>query len=112
MCDQLTIKTLVQESGQGAHNRGWHDKPRSFGDLIALCHSELSEALESYRVIPDVQRSWLHDGKPEGVPSELADVLIRIADMCWELDIDLEAALIEKLAFNQSRSYRHGSKAL
>ena len=29
-----------------AKDMGWHDKPREIGTLIALCHSELSEALE------------------------------------------------------------------
>lgn len=31
--------------------------------------------------------------KPEGVPVELADAVIRIADLCGHLEIDLEEVI-------------------
>ena len=52
------------------------------------------------------------NGKPEGVASELADTVIRIADMCGALGIDLEAAIVAKVAYNAGRPYRHGGKRL
>jgi NTP pyrophosphatase (non-canonical NTP hydrolase) len=48
--------------------------------------------------------------KPEGIPSELADVIIRVLDMCGALGIDIAAALADKMAFNETRPYRHGGK--
>jgi NTP pyrophosphatase (non-canonical NTP hydrolase) len=50
--------------------------------------------------------------KPEGVPIELADVFIRLADLCQLLEIDLPEALATKADFNRTRTYRHGNKAL
>ena len=43
------INEFMREVHENAKNHGWHEEKRSFGELIALCHSELSEALEEYR---------------------------------------------------------------
>lgn len=67
---------------------------------------------EEIRNHQPLDKNRIIDEKPEGVPSELADVVIRIADMCGLYGIDLEAAIIEKMAYNKSRPYRHGGKAL
>ena len=106
----MEIKTLVQESNETAHDKGWWDRHREMPELLALVHSEVSEALEAYR-IGEVNMTWhTHDGKPEGLVMELADVVIRIADLCGEFDLDLESALLEKMAYNKTRSYKHGGK--
>jgi hypothetical protein len=89
-----------------AKSKGWWDEPRDVDDIIALCHSELSEALEVYRDGADPRAWWWQrkgqrvtpgptspgDGcKPEGVPIELADCAIRIMDYAayegWRLHI-------------------------
>lgn len=48
--------------------------------------------------------------KPEGVPSELADVVIRVLDFCYTEGIDLESIIEEKLAYNATREHKHGKK--
>ena len=48
--------------------------------------------------------------KPCGIPSELADVVIRILDFCESKNIDLESIIIEKMKYNESRPYKHGNK--
>lgn len=48
--------------------------------------------------------------KPEGVAVELADAVIRIADLCGHLGIDLEAAIDLKMAYNETRPFKHGKR--
>ena len=80
-------------------------------------HSELSEALEEIRNGRRVAEVYYNPdcaepNKPEGVPIELADVVIRIFDFCELHGINLEAAIIEKMAFNTTRPDLHGGKLL
>ena len=203
----MNLADLQKEAHAIAKAHGWWDEERTFGDLIALVHSELSEALEAYRereleayTPPDdvigqpgklgtTRQPHPFPGvggyvnvkvstKPRGVASELADVVIRVADMAehydWDLSgwedadishtivdptfgdwiclihgsltwafvglcttlqrsewieplktalrlvndmaahygIDLDAAIELKMAYNRTRPYRHGGKAL
>ena len=114
MKDLEGMKELQKEVGENAKAHGWWDgEERTFGELIALCHSGLSEALEGYRSGHDVTETYYReDGKPEGIPAELADTVIRIMDMCDHYGIDLAAAIEEKHKFNMSRPYRHGGKVI
>lgn len=110
----MNIKDLQKEAYAIAKEKGWHDEPRSVGDLIALCHSELSEALEAYRdtgTRPMPIDTTLQE-KPEGFAVELADCIIRIMDMAELYNIDLETVIGWKMAYNKTRSYRHGGKRL
>ena len=78
----MNLANLQKEAHAIAKGKRWWDKPRAFGDLIALVHSELSEALEAYRRhLPGTLVQFPEDGSLEGVPYELADVVIRVADM-------------------------------
>ena len=65
-----------------AYRKGWYDINRSVGEAIALCHSELSEALEEVRDggrLAEIR--YEEGGKPVGFAIELADAMIRIADL-------------------------------
>jgi NTP pyrophosphatase (non-canonical NTP hydrolase) len=107
----MTLSNLIRSAWLTADLSGWHTEPRTFGELIALAHSELSEALEAYRDGLPLSE-FTSEGKPEGIAVELADVLIRIFDMSEELGIPLEDAIKAKMAYNKTRSYRHGGKKL
>ena len=92
-----------------AKAHGWYESNRELPELIALMHSELSEALEAYRrKEPDFYRG--ENGKPEGVGIELADCLIRILDTCAYLQIDIGEAVRLKTQYNLTRPWRHGGK--
>lgn len=105
----MTITELVNESHKNAEYHGFWNPPPEIGTSLALIHSEISEALEEKRQgNPDI---WHADsGKPEGFAIELADAMIRIADLCGFLKIDLESAIIEKMDYNENRPYKHGKQ--
>jgi NTP pyrophosphatase (non-canonical NTP hydrolase) len=48
--------------------------------------------------------------KPEGIPSELADVVIRVFDAASQYGIDLEHEIMLKMEYNATRQHRHGGK--
>lgn len=102
----MTINELVSRAHENAVRHGFWDKPPEFGTAIALIHSELSEALEEHREGKNAY--YVENGKPEGYAVELADAVIRIADLCGYMGIDLESVISEKMKYNESRPYRHG----
>lgn len=118
----MHISDLVQDAHRHAADRGFHDtKPPPealaageghewISAKLALIHSEVTEALE---VIRDghspAARVYEQDrGKPLGFNSELADIVIRVADLAGAVGVDLEHAIKEKLAYNRGRTHRHG----
>lgn len=94
-----SINELCAAAFETAKSKGWHDEPRETGTLLALIHSEVSEALEADRKDDE-----------ENFAEELADTCIRIFDLCGSKGIDLEAAITAKMEKNKGRSYKHGNK--
>jgi len=105
------INNLCRKAHETAKEKGWHEKEVTVSDFISNTHAELSEAFEEYRAgMPLKEIRVNEDGKPEGFPTELADIFIRIADFCGLHGIDLEEAIQMKMVFNKTRTYRHGGK--
>lgn len=108
------VKQFIESIHAGmltAHNisksKGWWESDRNDGEMIALMHSELSEALEGIR-----HNNPPSDHIPEfnAVEEELADVLIRVFDMCQARGYRLPEAVIAKMEFNANRPHKHGGK--
>lgn len=90
-----------------ATDAGWYNDPqtgapveRNFGEVVALMHSELSEALEADR------KGLMDDKLPhrDGREVEFADCIIRILDTAAALGLDVAGAVIEKNRFNRQRA--------
>ena len=105
------INDLVKRADLNSRNHGFWEEEKNFGEVIALMHSELTEAFEEYRNGKSFNEIYYENGnKPCGIPSELADVVIRIFDFCGGENIDLEKIILEKMEYNESRPYKHCKK--
>ena len=83
---------------------------KSIGEQFANFHGEVSEAWEEHRNGKLMSEVYYKDGKPEGIPIELADLIIRVLDTCSAYNIDIEKAIGIKHEYNETRSFRHGGK--
>lgn len=131
----MILNTLANEIHNTAKDKGWWETRRDFGMLLALIHSEVSEALEEYREghpshvyyrlpqeqgevdMSEQEYDELQErvkgriqAEPRGIGIELADVIIRVLDMCSHYGIDIDDAMKRKMAYNKIRPYRHGGK--
>jgi NTP pyrophosphatase (non-canonical NTP hydrolase) len=101
----LTLGVQIQETKVA---KGWSiTTPKAWGDpyeipaVLALIHSEVSEALEAFR-----------KAQPENFAEELADVVIRVVGLAHGLNIDLGKEIAAKTEKNKQREFRHGGKKL
>lgn len=104
----MHIDELVDICHQDSIKSGWWSDPITnerysqinVPEKLCLIHSEISEAMEA-------DRKNLMDDKLKhrpGIEVELADAVIRIADLCGFLELDLEGAIQEKLEYNRNRA--------
>jgi NTP pyrophosphatase (non-canonical NTP hydrolase) len=106
----MKINDLCIESYERAVRKGFYDNGGpSVCERLMLIVSECAEALECNR--DDQMETYLSTvkpGKPEGFPSELADIVIRVCDLAASLRIDLEKEIRLKSDYNETRPHKHG----
>lgn len=104
---EITLTDLMETIHAACKQAGWYTDletgeplDRNVGEMMALVHSEISEALEGYR------KNLMDDHLPQRrmVEVELADAMIRILDLAAYLDCDIGGALIDKFEYNQTRA--------
>lgn len=90
--DEMTTATEDDMGGQVDPDQAWSTLPSK----TALIHSELSEALEDLRD-GRIETTTTDNGKPVGAISELADVAIRLGDLCGALAIYFEGPSLDHI---------------
>ena len=93
------IREINRQNGWEVAEQGdWSDTYK-VPAILALIHSEVSEALEAFR----------HDDAAN-FGEELADIIIRVLDCAPGLGVDIDSEVRQKLDRNRERGYRHGGK--
>lgn len=135
-----SIAELSKQIHENAKAKGFWDKERNLGEMLMLIVSEVSEAMEAdrednyydpetkYRKRKDLTRNgaqWafdIVDENPEAwsnwflaevknsFEDELADAMIRILDLAYSRNIDLEWHIKAKMRYNSMREHMHGKK--
>ncbi len=120
------INKLSKEIHENAKSKGFYEGEKNTAELLCLIHSEVSEALEADRIDKYVKKgdvaSILNERSKslfkavfrqnfkDTFEDELADVVIRVMDLCAYKGIDLESHIKAKMRFNSERGFKHGKK--
>src|SRR3989338_8536949 len=92
--EQLSILVMEQAKAKGF---GTTPEDINVAEKIAYIQTEVSEALQAYR------HKNIH-GK-DGFAEEMGDAMQRILHLCGALGIDIEGAILDKLAYNKDRKW-------
>lgn len=103
------LDNLEAIEGVGAKAREAH-RANTIVAKLALITTEVAEAIEEVR--DGHLDARIENGKPEGLPVEIVDVIIRSLDLLTALGHDAGALIRHKLDYNRTRTHRHGGRVL
>ena len=107
----LTVKELQKSSWQHAENKGFHSQVHSefegFYVRTAKISAEVGELINAYS---DHGLDGIGEHGLPAVAEEAADVVIRLADFCECIGVDLEDMILKKMEYNKNRPYLHGKR--
>lgn len=126
------INELSKQIHENNKAKGFYDSEKNIAEMLALIHSEVSEALECDRkgkfvdkisenidlvndeiVRDDEIRCWKQEFEvriKDTFEDELADIMIRVMDLAAFKNIDLENHIKAKVRYNTLRQHKHGKK--
>ncbi|RHW76798.1 MazG nucleotide pyrophosphohydrolase domain-containing protein [Colwellia sp. RSH04] len=90
----MKINQIAEENYQWVESMGWHNK--SVLEALALVASEVGEAINECR----------HEEPTPAFQEELADIILRVLDIAHWQGINIEEAISQKMAINQTRGTR------
>jgi NTP pyrophosphatase (non-canonical NTP hydrolase) len=97
--DAVGLNQKMLEVRALADGKGFSSDPARIWEMLALVHTEVSEATDAYK-----------KGEPmEHVGEELIDAMIRILHLLSALDLDAEALFQEKMQKNWERPYKYNT---
>ena len=110
-----SISEWQADSHANAVSKGFHDEDvdDSVANHLLLMAGEVIEAHDEIRDGHEVTEVYYKPEnltKPEGVPIELADVVIRVMDFCGHHGINLEESIETKAKYNATREHKHGKQ--
>jgi NTP pyrophosphatase (non-canonical NTP hydrolase) len=129
------MKDLIKRAHGTAKEKGFWDTERNVSEMLMLIVSEVAEAQEALRknhysnqevvdsLAQDLEldktdeefllKTLVWKGKFEDnikstFQDEIADVAIRLFDLCGGMGIDLQKHIELKMKYNSMRGYKHG----
>lgn len=107
----MIISEIQKEVHQNAIDHGFWEDEANFGEKMMLIVSEATEAFEHYRDGQYVNEIfYTGNGKPDGIPVEFADIIIRVLDLAERHGMSMEEAIRIKHNYNKTRPHKHGKK--
>ena len=109
----MNISEMQKEAWKTSEEHGFHAGEHGVHvpTKLLLLIQEATEAFDEVRDGGNLKtNTYKENGKPEGFPSEIADIVIRAGDLAEIIGFDLEEAVKEKMAFNRGRPFMHGRK--
>jgi NTP pyrophosphatase (non-canonical NTP hydrolase) len=129
------MKKIIDRAHATAKEKGFWDTERNVSEMLMLIVSELAEAQEAlrknnyadkaiteglkkdlelnhsdeeFKMDIGIWKSLFEEKVKSSFEDEIADVAIRLFDLCGGMKIDLEKHIELKMKYNSLRGYKHG----